>query len=390
VTTGAASAKWSVAGSGPAPADAADFTGGVLPSGLVNFAAGETSQTITVNAAGDTLVEAYEGFTITLANPNGATLATAKAAGTIVNDDYEIVSLLENGGFERGDFSGWTLNFTPPSKAALINPARVNEGIYAVNFNFVEVPASAVLSQKVTTLAGQDYTVSFDFGTVDLAGQTLSLKVEALGADRMTRLAHQTVQRNGNFSFVPPVWSDESFVFKADGAVVTLRITDTTANGDFADPLLDDVRIQGPGTTLAVTANSPSVAEGNSGTTPVVFTVTRSGDLSGTQSVGWSVVPAAGIAAPAFVGGNPLEFRGTVDQATGIMFFDRHETIQSNAVATQWQIYANQAAGQVQLLIYQDLGTTRKYIGGSGLETVTAAGVNTLHWQPRCRSGQTR
>ena len=232
--------------------------------------------------------------------------------------------------------------------------------------------------------------MSFDFGTVDLAGQTLSLKVEALGADRMTRLAHQTVQRNGNFSFVPPVWSDESFVFKADGAVVTLRITDTTANGDFADPLLDDVRIQGPGTTLAVTANSPSVAEGNSGTTPVVFTVTRSGDLSGTQSVGWSVVPAAGIAAPAFVGGNPLEFRGTVDQATGIMFFDRHETIQSNAVATQWQIYANQAAGQVQLLIYQDLGTTRKYIGGSGLETVTAAGVNTLHWQPRCRSGQTR
>jgi len=59
-------------------------------------------------------------------------------------------------------------------------------------------------------------------------------------------------------------------------------------------------------------------------------------------------------------------------------------------VATQWQIYANQAAGQVQLLIYQDLGTTWKYIGGSGLETVTAAGVNTLHWQPRCRSGQTR
>jgi hypothetical protein len=50
VTTGASSAHWAVIGSGGASANAADFTGGVLPSGIVSFAAGGTSKTITVNA----------------------------------------------------------------------------------------------------------------------------------------------------------------------------------------------------------------------------------------------------------------------------------------------------------------------------------------------------
>ena len=45
--------------------NAADF-GGVLPSGVVNFASGETSATITVNVTADALAEADEGITVTL------------------------------------------------------------------------------------------------------------------------------------------------------------------------------------------------------------------------------------------------------------------------------------------------------------------------------------
>jgi len=86
-STGAASAKWSVAGSGAAAASATDFAGGALPGGTVSFAAGETSRTITVNVAGDTLVEVSEGFTVMLADPSNATLGTATAAGTILTDD---------------------------------------------------------------------------------------------------------------------------------------------------------------------------------------------------------------------------------------------------------------------------------------------------------------
>src|SRR5262249_49143509 len=48
-------------------------------------------------------------------------------------------SLIINGGFETGDYTGWSVNFTPPSNAALIitdgdfpGQGRVHEGIYSV------------------------------------------------------------------------------------------------------------------------------------------------------------------------------------------------------------------------------------------------------------------
>ena len=56
-TTGASTVSYAVTGSGANPATAADFTGGVFPTGTVSFAAGETGKTITVNVAGDTTVE---------------------------------------------------------------------------------------------------------------------------------------------------------------------------------------------------------------------------------------------------------------------------------------------------------------------------------------------
>src|SRR5262249_30021064 len=86
-TAGSASVAWVVAGSGASPVAGSDFTGGVLPSGTVSFAAGEVSKTITVNVAGDSTVEANEGFAVTLSNPTGATITTASATGTIINDD---------------------------------------------------------------------------------------------------------------------------------------------------------------------------------------------------------------------------------------------------------------------------------------------------------------
>ncbi|MCH4903933.1 hypothetical protein GSN00_05925, partial [Cylindrospermopsis raciborskii CHAB3438] len=80
------SANWAVTGSGTNQADATDF-GGTMPTGTVNFAAGETSKTIMVNGSGDTAVEPDEEFTVTLSNPTNATIATSTAAGIIQNDD---------------------------------------------------------------------------------------------------------------------------------------------------------------------------------------------------------------------------------------------------------------------------------------------------------------
>ena len=87
-TSGLASVNFAVSGSGTNPANAADF-GGALPSGSVNFAANETTKTITVNVSGDTLAENDEGFKVTLSKATNAMFdpAATVATGTIQNDD---------------------------------------------------------------------------------------------------------------------------------------------------------------------------------------------------------------------------------------------------------------------------------------------------------------
>jgi len=83
-----ASVNWAVAGSGGAPANAADFPGGILPSGTLSFGLGQGSETITVNIAGDVAVEADEQFTVTLSNATaGVAITTASALGTIHDND---------------------------------------------------------------------------------------------------------------------------------------------------------------------------------------------------------------------------------------------------------------------------------------------------------------
>ncbi|EKU98347.1 putative extracellular nuclease [Leptolyngbya sp. PCC 7375] len=90
-TSGAASVDYAVSSS---VADASDFDGGVLPSGTVDFADGETTQVIDVLVAGDTTSEIDEDFTVTLANASGANIATAAANGTIQNDDGVALTLI--------------------------------------------------------------------------------------------------------------------------------------------------------------------------------------------------------------------------------------------------------------------------------------------------------
>lgn len=78
----AASVSWATA-NGTATAGS-DY---VAASGVVNFATGESTKTVTVQVNGDTAVEAAETFYVNLTNPSGATLGDAQGVGTINNDD---------------------------------------------------------------------------------------------------------------------------------------------------------------------------------------------------------------------------------------------------------------------------------------------------------------
>ncbi len=85
------SVKWAAAGAigiGTAPADAADFKGGVLPSGTVTFPGGEKSRVITIDVAADAVGELNNRFAVTLSNPSpSVTIAIAVAGGIILNDE---------------------------------------------------------------------------------------------------------------------------------------------------------------------------------------------------------------------------------------------------------------------------------------------------------------
>jgi len=59
----------------------------IATSGTLNFAAGETSQPLTVLVNGDATVESNEAFFVNLSVPSNATILDAQGQGTITNDD---------------------------------------------------------------------------------------------------------------------------------------------------------------------------------------------------------------------------------------------------------------------------------------------------------------
>ncbi|MDE2408457.1 MAG: endonuclease/exonuclease/phosphatase family protein [Xanthomonadaceae bacterium] len=77
-------------------------------SGTLNFAAGQTSATLTVSVYGDTDLEIDETFLVTLSNPTGASIAgSGVGTGTILNDDIVITSIgVIQGNGELSPFDG--------------------------------------------------------------------------------------------------------------------------------------------------------------------------------------------------------------------------------------------------------------------------------------------
>ena len=56
-------------------------------SGTLTFNPGETSKVVSVAVRNDSAVESNETFFVDLSRASGATIATARGTGTIVNDD---------------------------------------------------------------------------------------------------------------------------------------------------------------------------------------------------------------------------------------------------------------------------------------------------------------
>ena len=65
--------------------DGCDYTGATNVTGTIT--AGNTTTTISIPTTEDTVYEGSENFTVTLSNPNNATIGTATRDGTIAEND---------------------------------------------------------------------------------------------------------------------------------------------------------------------------------------------------------------------------------------------------------------------------------------------------------------
>jgi cysteine-rich repeat protein len=192
-----------------------------------SISAGQTSKTFSVTINGDTTIEPNETFFVNLSNASGALIADSHAVGTITNDDFPSLSI-NNASVTEGNSGTKTLTFTVSLSAAAST---------AVTYN--------IATANNTATAGSDYVAS------SLTGQSIPAGVTSKTF---------SVTINGDTTIEP----NETFfanVSNVVGATVADPIgVGTISNDDFP----------------SLSINNVALAEGNSGTKVMTFSVTLS------------------------------------------------------------------------------------------------------------------
>lgn len=172
---GETTVKYNIIGSGENPVEAADFANGVLPSGTITFADGETEKEIKFNVLGDKEIEADEEFSIALSNPSqNAKIITEELTGFVLNDDEPIpaiVEIIEVGTFlsksendENKELS-FTVNRTGNTKGETV----VQYSVEGISENPVEAAdfANGMLPSGTITFADGETSKKITFNIVD-------------------------------------------------------------------------------------------------------------------------------------------------------------------------------------------------------------------------------
>jgi hypothetical protein len=219
-----------------------DYTAVSTLTSLV-FAPGERTRTVTVNVAGDSLPEADETFNLVLSAPTGAALADSSGTATIRNDDGAAYLAVGSVTMTEGSAGTTPVTLTITRSGNTTGPSTVKYATTngtASAADFTAVPSTTVAFAPGETTKTVSVSVAGD--AVDESNETFNLVLSA-----------------------------------AVGAV----ISDTSGAATIVDD--DGPVTPGPATYLSI--GDLSVGEGNGGTTPVTFTVTRSGSTSGPSAV---------------------------------------------------------------------------------------------------------
>ena len=281
-TAAAASASYAVIAGGTA--DAADFVGPT--TGTATFAAGQSSTTVTITVAGDTLVEGNETFVLALSSPStGYDVSPATLTNTILNDD-----------------SAFAIAAGSASEASGSIPFVVTRS--------GDLSQAATLSYAVSLAAGDTATAS-DFAGGTLPTGEVTFAANASTATILVPIADDSVSE-----------PDETFTVTLSGAGQT--ITTATAAGTITN---DDL----PGLSIA----NASIIEGDAGTSVLVFTVTASAPAP-TDGISFQAATSDGTASAGSdyvaLAGNFTIAAGATSTTVSIVIngdtvFERNETL---------------------------------------------------------------
>ncbi|SDQ13573.1 ExeM/NucH family extracellular endonuclease [Pseudovibrio sp. Tun.PSC04-5.I4] len=166
--------------------DAADF-GGTLPSGSVQFDAGQSTKTITVDITGDVTTEPSEALTVTLSNPTGGRITTGNATSTVQNDDTEatLISTIQG----EGDASSMVGEFVYVS--ALVT--RVADNGFYLQEQVSDSDGNAATSEGIFVYTGFAPTVTAG-DAVEFGGTV----AEFASQTQLTNIGDLTVLSSGN------------------------------------------------------------------------------------------------------------------------------------------------------------------------------------------------
>jgi hypothetical protein len=198
-------------------------------SGTVTFAPGETSKIITIQVNGDAKFEPDETFSVNLSGASNATIAAGTGTGTIQNDDSQPTLSIGNLAAPEGNSGTTPFAFT----------------VSLSNSSYQTITVNYATEDGTATTADNDYVAAS--GSLSFAPGETSKTI--------------TIQVNGDTKFEP----DETFTVNLSGptnATVAAGTGTGTIQNDDPQP--------------ALSIDSPSAAEGNSGTTPFSFTVSLS------------------------------------------------------------------------------------------------------------------
>ncbi len=164
----------------------------------------------------------------------------AVAAAIAVATPVCAVEFIANGNFETGNIAGWTatgnLGVAPTPFFGISDPAY---GSYALDFNGGNTTPNGVLSQTITTSAGQAYNFSFNYGVT--SGGNQSLLAEIVDSTSFAVISSTTVFTTSS----SPTLYSATFNALSSGTIV--RFSDVATNPtNGQDVVIDNVSVTGP------------------------------------------------------------------------------------------------------------------------------------------------